>query len=73
MELAWRNKFTQNISVLASNLRLDNIQHALEVLEAFDHVRGFGPVKMGRMEEAEIMLADALERFHKPPQKDEAA
>lgn len=73
LELAWRNKFTQNMSVLAGNLRLDNIQHALEVLEAFDHVRGFGPVKMGRMEEAEIMLADALERFHKPPQKDEAA
>jgi len=73
LELAWRKKFEETMSTLAGKLHADNINHAFEVLDAFDHVRGFGPVKMARMQEAELMLASAMERFHHPPQKNEAA
>ncbi len=63
LETLWRKRFEEITHKVAPKLNAQNIHIVEEIVDAFHHIRGFGPVKEQRMKEAELMLESALGRL----------
>ena len=62
-EQAWLERYVQNCNNVASMLDGDNVDLALELLGAFDAIRGYGHVKEANAEKALVEIAELETRW----------
>ena len=62
-EQAWLERYVQNCNNVASMLDGDNVDAALELLGAFDAIRGYGHVKEANAEKALVEIAELETRW----------